>query len=197
MEIAGTDSPLTDFEVAWLRHWKRRKIGRRPINEILNPHSPRGLQVFSNEGSAISEWSYLSGIYITTPNPLGISNVIASVANSGEALVPHFNSPPSEWTPLRVAAEQASAIGIGVSWGGGSVPALIGSYVGGLFIVKFVSPIVTEAGNATADGVGAKIRAALGVAPPVDRPARPGGNQGESAETRNEQAAEAEDENGG
>ncbi|WP_159047749.1 hypothetical protein [Streptomyces sp. WM6378] len=84
---------------------------------------------------------------------------------SGEALVPSFNSPPSAWVPLRNAAEQASAIGIGVTWGGGNVPVLLGAYIGGIFLVKFVTPIVTEAGNATAAGVGTKIRAAFGVAP--------------------------------
>ncbi|WP_307621215.1 hypothetical protein [Streptomyces sp. V3I7] len=86
---------------------------------------------------------------------------------SSEALVPSFNSPPSVWVPLRNAAEQASAIGIGVTWGGGNIPALLGAYIGGLFLVKFVTPIVSEAGNATAAGVGTKIRSAFGVAPPL------------------------------
>lgn len=83
-------------------------------------------------------------------------HLLVDLLYSGESLVPSFHSPPSAWMPLRNVAEQASAIGIGVTWGGGGIPALLGAYIGGLFLVKFVTPIVAEAGNATAAGVGTK-----------------------------------------
>ncbi|MYX36734.1 MULTISPECIES: hypothetical protein [unclassified Streptomyces] len=93
------------------------------------------------------------------------SGAVRAILNSDEARVPFFNSPPSDWLPLRTVVEQASAMGVGITLGGSSVPMMVGVYAGGLFMVKFITPIVAAAGDATAAGVSAKIRSAFGLQP--------------------------------
>ncbi|MEU1001368.1 hypothetical protein [Streptomyces tibetensis] len=143
-----------------------------------------GVQVFGNPAPAIeafaSRVSRVSSVDLDSDEVL--RRYLPDLLQSEEALVPRFNSPPSEWAPLKGVLEQASAIGVGVTLGEGSVPTLVGAYIGGLFLVKFVTPIVTEVGNATADGVGARIRRAFGLDFPV--PSQSEGNADEAAPAR-------------
>jgi hypothetical protein len=143
-----------------------------------------GVRVFDSPAPAIeafaSRVSRVSSVDLDSHEAL--RRYLPDLLQSEEALVPRFNSPPSEWAPLKGVLEQASAIGVGVTLGEGSVPTLVGAYIGGLFLVKFVTPIVTEVGNATADGVGARIRRAFGLDFPV--PPQSEGNADEAAPAR-------------
>ncbi|MFF9284859.1 hypothetical protein [Streptomyces griseosporeus] len=151
LEISGTDARLSDAEAQRIQRLKNRVgMGRAVYSDPL-----MAFRVFAHHlaTAASDHRTYSNSIRMDMP----------SILSSDEALVPRFNSPPSEWAPLRTVAEQASAIGIGVTWGHDSGIALAGAYVGGLFLVKFVGPVITEAGNATAAVVGAKIRTAFGL----------------------------------
>lgn len=165
LEISGSDGRLSHAEANFIQNAStaadvgQLRLPRQSVSSVQNR-----VRVFGNTGDAID-------FFISLISDLngGLSSdrehQLVDLLYSGEALVPSFNSPPSAWVPLKNAAEQASAIGIGVTWGGGDIPALLGAYIGGLFLVKFVTPVVAEAGSATAAGVGTKIRAAFGVAP--------------------------------
>ncbi|KAB1141396.1 hypothetical protein F7R91_32745 [Streptomyces luteolifulvus] len=131
-------------------------------SQTRNPSEIPGVRVFGSAYLAIEEFAALSS-RVDGSDSDALQVYLSALLRSNEALVPHFNSPPSIWSPLREVAEQASAVGIGVTMGEGSVPILVGAYIGGLFLVKFVTPIVSEVGNATAAGIGAKIRTAFGV----------------------------------
>ncbi|MFG2650953.1 hypothetical protein [Streptomyces sp. NPDC048436] len=157
-----------------------KRSGNWSVPKQTNPRG-YGNRVFYSAHDAIMVFSSLAsragGDYI----PM-IHRFLPDLLLSDEAVVPHFNSPPSQWVPLRGVAEQASAIGLGVTAGGDGLPVLVGAYLGGLFLVKFIGPIVTEAGNATAAGVGAKIRTAFGVSPGIPL--------GENAEQQPSQSVE-------
>lgn len=166
LEISGTDARLTDDQAAKIQQIRRRE-------EAASGHSPEPLSsriedssgslIFGDARQAIEAFSMLvkSGDFFEL---VEARDYLPPLLWGEEALVPRFGSPPSTWDPLRIVAEQASAIGLGVTWGGsGGGPTLVGAYLGGLFLVKFVAPIVTEAGSATAAGVGAKIRSAFGI----------------------------------
>lgn len=166
LEISGSDGRLSHAEAEEIQHARvTSEVGRLPFPRESATSVQSSVRVFGSTSEAIDFF-----ISLTSGHHGGLSvdqeRQLLDLLYSGEALVPSFNSPASAWVPLRSAAEQASAIGIGVTWGGGNIPALLGAYIGGLFLVKFVTPIVSEAGNATAAGVGTKIRAAFGVAPP-------------------------------
>ncbi|MFE1839239.1 hypothetical protein [Streptomyces sviceus] len=167
LEISGTDARLTDEQAAMIQ--RRRK----PANESSERAITRTLKqptVYHSSTAAIREFAYW--VSLLAGEPQGIMDdkplyrYVPDLLRSDEALVPHFNSPPSAWAPLRVVAEQASAIGLGVTVTNVGVPTMVGAYIGGLFLVKFVAPVVSEAGHATAAGVGARIRAAFGVETP-------------------------------
>ncbi|WP_369271122.1 hypothetical protein AB5J55_14755 [Streptomyces sp. R11] len=165
LEISGSDGRLSHAEAEKIQRARiAADAGRLPFPRESATSIQNSVRVFESTSEAIDFF-----ISLTSDVHGGLSSdrerQLVDLLYSGEALVPSFNSPPSAWVPLRNAAEQASAIGIGVTWGGSSIPALLGAYIGGIFLVKFVTPVVAEAGNATAAGVGTKIRAAFGVAP--------------------------------
>lgn len=158
LEISGSDERLTDSEAARIQ---RRRVARTgPISSpTLSDFVATRYYAFPAVGmyafaSLAESAAQLEGV--------NLREYLLELLFSDEAVVPHFNSPPSTWAPVRVVAEQASAIGLGVTWGS-SGPAMVGAYLGGIFLVKFLTPVVAEAGNATAAGVSAKIRAAFGI----------------------------------
>lgn len=163
LEISGSDGRLSLREAERIQQ-ARVSAGVVPFPRESASTDRHNIRVFQSTSQAIQFFISLTSDVHGGLSPERESQLV-DLLYSGEALVPSFNSPPSAWLPLRGVAEQASAIGLGVTWGGGSVPTLLGAYIGGLFLVKFIAPIVTEAGNATAAGVGTKIRTAFGVAP--------------------------------
>ncbi|MFF3654891.1 hypothetical protein [Streptomyces olivochromogenes] len=157
LEIIGSDARLTDQEAADIQ---QRRITADGLAGYLSTHPRAGTEVFGLPRVAFMQFA--EGVEESWGRG-GLAQHVESLLTSEEALVPRFNSPPSAWLPLKTVAEQASAIGLGITWGGASGPTMVGAYVGGLFLVKFITPIVSEAGNATAAGVSAKIRAAFGI----------------------------------
>lgn len=163
LEIIGSDARLTDLEAS--------KVQRMRVQDYTErqywPVDPDRIEFYGSSSQAFETFTELTA---SVERDEDLREYLPQLLRSSEALVPHFNSPPSEWSPLRIVAEQASAIGLGVTWGTGSTPALVGAYIGGLFLVKFLTPVVAEAGNATAAGVSAKIRTAFGVNDPNSLP---------------------------
>ncbi|MFK0026209.1 hypothetical protein [Streptomyces sp. NPDC090798] len=157
LEIIGSDARLTDQEAADIQ---RRRITADELPGYLSTHSRAGTEVFGLPRVAFMQFA--EGVEESWGRG-GLAHPVENLLKSEEALVPRFNSPPSAWLPLKTVAEQASAIGLGITWGGASGPTMVGAYIGGLFLVKFITPIVSEAGNATAAGVSTKIRAAFGI----------------------------------
>lgn len=183
LEISGTDARLTDDQARAIQLVKMGDLRRS------------GLEVFSSPTDAVDAWvSRISWAFVDSDNSDALHQFLPGLLRSEEALVPRFNSPPSEWTPLRSALEQASAIGVGVTLSEGSVPALVGAYIGGLFLVKFVTPIATEVGNATADGIGLKIRRAFGVDQGI--PQQSDGSVDETPRTQGRPSAEGSESDG-
>ncbi|WP_329349417.1 hypothetical protein OG226_17565 [Streptomyces sp. NBC_01261] len=165
LEISGSDGRLSHAEAGKIQRARiAPNAARFPFPRESATSVQNSIRVFESASEAIEFFVSLNSDVHGGLSSDG-RHLLVDLLYSGESLVPSFHSPPSAWMPLRNVAEQASAIGIGVTWGGGGIPALLGAYIGGLFLVKFVTPIVAEAGNATAAGVGTKIRAAFGVAP--------------------------------
>ncbi|WP_427166557.1 hypothetical protein ACQF4J_21745 [Streptomyces sp. C1-1] len=87
---------------------------------------------------------------------------------SEEAAVPEFGSPIRDWKPLSEALQQSP--GLGITWGQieagqNNLWVLAGWYMGTLFMVKVITPLMTSTGEALAESAGYKIRKALGVPP--------------------------------
>ncbi|MBK6018516.1 hypothetical protein [Streptomyces sp. MBT53] len=80
-----------------------------------------------------------------------------------DAILPRYGSPPQGWMTLERVVTHAAGVFTAIGVGGG-VPTLLLAYSGGVVLVHFVNPIVQEAGRAVAEGVGARIRMAFGLA---------------------------------
>jgi hypothetical protein len=180
LEVTGSDERLTDEEAARIQ---RKRVTADSRRTTLSDFA--STRFYANSAVGILAFASLAEYMTQSPR---LKAYLSDLLLSDEAIVPQFNSPPSAWVPLRTAAEQASAIGLGVTAGGGGGLAMVGAYIGGIFLVKFVTPIVAEAGNATAAGVSAKIRTAFGVQAPEQLPESETSNT--SAQSIQEQSTE-------
>jgi hypothetical protein len=156
LEVRGVDGHLSDSDAARVRTLTYNR------EQVWAADSQSFTQYFPNDYEAFA--AFVEQVHGQTSEDTGVDLRIflLHLLLSDETVVPQFGSPPSAWFPLRAIAEQSSAIGVTVAWGmSGKGVSLVGAYLGGLFLVKFVTPIVSEAGKATAAGVAAKIRAAF------------------------------------
>ncbi|MFF5435124.1 hypothetical protein ACFY5K_34560 [Streptomyces griseofuscus] len=157
LKISSSDERLTDGEKAEIQ---RRRVTPSSLPATIEDFE--ATRFYANPAVAMYVFASLTANAAQLEG-VNLREYLLPLLFSDEAVVPHFNSPPSAWSPLRAVVEQASAIGLGVTWDANSVPTMVGAYLGGIVLVKFLTPIVAEAGNATAAGVSAKIRAAFGI----------------------------------
>ncbi|MEU4092005.1 hypothetical protein [Streptomyces sp. NPDC026673] len=170
IEVSASDRVLTRSDISF---FQALRDDDAPYHDVRLPDGET-LRVSYAAGHAIGE--FVRQIQHAEYGELGAPSfrALRDLLYSDETRVPMFNSPPSDWLPLRTVLEQASAIGVGVTFGGPQgVVAMVGAYVGGIFLVKFFTPIVAAAGDATAAAVNAKIRTAFGLEAQTAVPVQP------------------------
>lgn len=171
------------------------EYGHRLRRWGASPDTPEPEVMFADDAdSALRAFSWACS-RMASPDQTISQQALERVLRGPEAVVPAFGSPPSEWLSLKSVLEQASSGAIAVTTGGQhGLPGLLIAYGGGLVLLRIVLPIVTEIGQATAEGIGAKIRKSFGLSPASSGPS--GGEVGEAA-SPSEIAPSAPEDSGG
>jgi hypothetical protein len=95
-------------------------------------------------------------------------NALMELLFSDEVAIPEFGSPVRGWQTFQSALHQTANLGLSYAAyeaTGHNLWVFAGTYMGRMFMVRFIDPVITEASLAVAEGVGLKIRQRFGVAP--------------------------------
>ncbi|MER6206388.1 hypothetical protein [Streptomyces sp. NPDC001642] len=169
IEISATGEVLSESQ--WV------KVQRKAISPYRRPYGDDAFSHFDGEEYPDGvDRDFAHFVEICARVALADGSFLSSFLKGKSVRVPVFGSPPNSWRTLESVmanvAGVASAVGLA-----NNIPTLLLAYSGGVILVHFVNPVVASAGQALADGIGAKIRRSFGIEEQItlevaDRPIR-------------------------
>ncbi|WP_329551175.1 hypothetical protein [Streptomyces sp. NBC_00696] len=150
VEISATGEVLDESQLSLVQ--------RKAISPYRRPYGDDGFSYFDGEEYPDGvERDFEHFMEVCARVALADGTALRSILRGKAVRVPVFGSPPNSWRTLQSvmanAAGIASAVGLA-----NNIPTLLLAYSGGVILVHFVNPIVASAGQAVAEGIGAKIR---------------------------------------